>query len=240
MADAGSTDDGGSGAADGGTPHPVFVVVGYEGVRRASTDLGLTWSAPQKLGPNGDNEFLLRAVTWGNGLFVAVGFKIVTSPDGVTWTERTNANTQWLGGVQYFQGVFSGVGGYGYSAWSSDGLTWTQSTFRNAEAARTLASNGTTLMAATDEGNWWRSADGRSWAVDSSNHGSAEVVYCGSRFETQAACPSTVVRGDVASGQGVWIRVDWDRIERSTDGTTWSTVLMSASGLTGAAFGLVP
>jgi hypothetical protein len=58
--------------------------------------------------------------------------------------------------------------------------------------------------------------------------------------EPQAACPSTVVRGDVASGQGVWIRVDWDRIERSTDGTTWSTGLMSASGLTGAAFGLVP
>jgi len=157
----------------------------------------------------------------------------------VTWAERTNAQHQWLGGVLYEHGVFSAVGGYGYSAWSADGLTWTASTFRNAEAARTLATGGGVLMAATDPGNWWRSTDGKSWTLDSSGHGSSELVWCGTAFSTAAACTQTVARGDVAYGQGVWVRVSWDRIERSTNGTSWTSVLSSSNGLTGVAFGVV-
>jgi len=76
--DAGVPD---AGPVDAGVAgRPVFVAVGYAGVRRSSTDLGLTWSAPQILGADGDNEFLLRAVTFGNGLFVSVGWKVLTSP----------------------------------------------------------------------------------------------------------------------------------------------------------------
>ena len=242
--DAGGSFDAGTdvdaGVVDAGTAQPVFVVVGYAGVRRRSTDLGLTWSAPQTLGADGDNEFLLRAVTSGNGLFVAVGWKVLTSPDGLTWTERMNAQQQWLGGIQYHQGTFAAVGGYGYSAWSSDGLSWTAGTFRNAQAARTLAVGGNLLMAATDEGTWWRSSDGRDWTVDSTGHGSPDVAWCGNQFQVQSACAETIVRGDVAFGQGVWLRVNWTALERSTDGTHWTTVLTNATGLTGVTFGMVP
>jgi hypothetical protein len=242
--DAGaSMPDAGSTAPDAGsTGTPTFVIVGYEGVRRHSTDLGLTWSAPQKLGADGDNEFLLRAVTYGNGLFVAVGWKIVTSPDGLTWTERTNAQNQWLGGIAHHAGLFSAVGGYGYSAWSNDGVSWTASTFRNAEAARTLAlSPNGALMAATDPGTWWSSSDGKNWVVDSMGHGSSDIVWCGTQFKTASTCTTLVDKGDVAHGGGVWLRVNWMSVERSTDdGAHWTTVLNSSSGLTGVAFGLVP
>ena len=132
------------------------------------------------------------------------------------------------------------MGGYGYSAWSNDGVTWTAGTFRNAQAARTLAQANGALMAATDTGTWWRSTDGKQWTEDSTGHGSSEVVACGGQFTTASACSQTVVRGDVAYGGGVWIRVDWTQVQRSTDGVNWTTVLTSSSGLTGVAFGVTP
>jgi hypothetical protein len=54
----------------------------------------------------------LRGVAYGNGLFVAVGDRgtILTSPDGVNWTERTSG-TNWLFGVTYGNGTFVAVGG---------------------------------------------------------------------------------------------------------------------------------
>lgn len=238
--DAGAPFDAGV-TVDAGTT-PVFVIVGYQGLRQRSTDLGLTWSPVQTLGADGDNEFLLRAVTWGHGLFVAVGWKIETSPDGVTWTERPNAQHQWLGAVQWKGDaqVFSAVGGYGYSAWSADGLTWTASTFRDAEAARSMAQQGDTLMAATDPGNWWRSTDGKTWVKDSAGHGSADIVTCDGQFTTGSACTQTVPAGDVAFGHGVWVRANWTSVERSTDGTTWTRVLTAQAGITGVAFAELP
>jgi hypothetical protein len=215
------------------------VVVGYAGARRRSTDLGLTWSPVQTLGPSGDNEFLLRAVTFGAGLFVTVGWRIYTSPDGAVWTQRTNPQNQWLGGIRRHQGVFSAVGGYGYSAWSTDGVSWTASTFRNAEAARTLAASPTQLMAATDPGNWWRSSDGRTWTLDSGGHGSSDVVYCNTQFQTRASCSATVESGSSAFGQGVWVRVRNGAVERSTNGTSWTMVLPNG-GFTAVAFGTPP
>ena len=95
-------------------------------------------------------------------------------------------------------------------------------------------------MAATDPGNWWKSTDGKNWALDSGGHGSNEVVNCNGTFTAGSACSMTVQRGDVAFGQGVWIRVNGTRIERSTNGTTWSPVLTSSSGLNAVAFGVIP
>ncbi len=247
LADAGLPDaghpqvDAGTPVLDAGTTTPVFVIVGYMGLRQRSLDLGLTWSTPQTLGADGDNEFLLRAVTFGAGQFVSVGWKIETSPDGLAWTERPNAEQQWLGAVQWVPqaNLFSAVGGYGYSAWSSDGASWTASTFRNAEAARSMAFDGTTLMAATDPGTWWRSTDGKNWVTASSGHGSADIVSCNGPFSERNACNSTVVAGDVAFGHGVWVRSNWTQVQRSTDGTHWTTVLTTIAGVTGVAFGEV-
>jgi hypothetical protein len=51
-------------------------------------------------------------VTYGNGLFVAVGKggTILTSPDGVNWTARTSGTRNDLYGVTYGNGTFVAVG----------------------------------------------------------------------------------------------------------------------------------
>jgi hypothetical protein len=53
-------------------------------------------------------------VTYGNGTFVAVGRNgtILTSRDGVNWTQRTSGGNQ-LKGVAYGNNTFVAVGEYG-------------------------------------------------------------------------------------------------------------------------------
>jgi hypothetical protein len=67
-------------------------------------------------------------VTYGNGLFVAVGAKgtILTSPDGVSWTPRTSGTDSSLFGVTYGNGLFVAVGAKGTILTSPDGVSWTQ------------------------------------------------------------------------------------------------------------------
>jgi hypothetical protein len=57
----------------------------------------------------------LNDVTYGNGLFVAVGNggTILTSPDGVSWTERTSPTIGGLFSVTYGNGTFVAVGDRG-------------------------------------------------------------------------------------------------------------------------------
>jgi hypothetical protein len=99
-----------------------------------STD-GVTWTARSAAEAN-----YWFAVTYGNGVFVAVAAysganRVMTSPDGVTWTARTAASVNNWNSVTYGNGVFVAL----TSAWtnqvmtSTDGVTWT---------ARTTAESG--------------------------------------------------------------------------------------------------
>lgn len=70
----------------------------------------------------------LRGVTYGKGLFVAVGDKgtILTSSDGKAWSKQNTDFGQDLWGVTYsraFDG-FIAVGAWGTVLYSSDGKTW--------------------------------------------------------------------------------------------------------------------
>jgi hypothetical protein len=69
-------------------------------------------------------------VAYGNGTFVAVGNggTILTSPDGVSWTQRTSGTSNSLSGVTYRNGTFVAVGLGGTILTSPDGVTWTQRT----------------------------------------------------------------------------------------------------------------
>jgi len=72
-------------------------------------------------------------VTFGNGLFVAVGGsgsgnRVMTSPDGITWTSRTSASDNEWFSVIYGNGLFVAVARYCSSncvMTSPDGITWT-------------------------------------------------------------------------------------------------------------------
>jgi len=71
------------------------------------------------------------SITYGNGLFVAVANggtnRVMTSPDGITWTSRTAAAANDWYGVTYGDGLFVAVSYTGTSRvmTSSDGITWT-------------------------------------------------------------------------------------------------------------------
>ena len=81
-----------------------------------------TWRNPL---PQGNN---LNAITYGNGLFVAVGNygTILTSPDGTTWTKRDSGTTFNLYSIAYNgNNLFVAVGESGKAVTSPDGITWT-------------------------------------------------------------------------------------------------------------------
>ena len=58
------------------------------------------------------NDCSFYAVTYGGGMFVAVGNAgtFLTSPDGVNWTRRESGTGQPLFGVTYGNGTFVAVG----------------------------------------------------------------------------------------------------------------------------------
>ena len=90
---------------------------------------GITWTARSAAGNNDS----WNGVTYGNGLFVAVGDSsgpedpVMTSPDGITWTARSAAgNDDIWQGVAYGNGVFVAVAeSIDRVITSPDGITWT-------------------------------------------------------------------------------------------------------------------
>jgi hypothetical protein len=79
---------------------------GDGGGRGGGSGVGTNWTL-RNLGDS------LNGVTYGNGLFVAVGEggTILTSPDGVSWTQRTSPEKSDLLSVAYRNGRFVAVGG---------------------------------------------------------------------------------------------------------------------------------
>jgi hypothetical protein len=73
--------------------------------------------------PQGNN---LNAVTYGAGLFVAVGESgaIVTSSNGIDWRNQ-NSGTSTLRAVAYGDGLFVAVGDDGVILSSTTGVHWT-------------------------------------------------------------------------------------------------------------------
>jgi len=69
----------------------------------------------------------LFGITYGNGLFVAVGYAgtILASADGVAWTNEISGFSGDLHGVGYGNGTFVAVGRSGTILTSLDGAHWT-------------------------------------------------------------------------------------------------------------------
>ncbi|MEO5726350.1 MAG: hypothetical protein ABI134_00845, partial [Byssovorax sp.] len=107
----GATGSSGAGGAPPGMV-PGIITVGYGGIRIVSRDQGLTWGdRASEVTNGGDDEVLLRAVTYGKGLWIATGWKYWTSPNGVDWTDHGLVGKGILPcgiveGLAYFDGAF--------------------------------------------------------------------------------------------------------------------------------------
>jgi hypothetical protein len=251
-ADAGDSGNAG-GTGDSGDGQPVFVAVGFRAYRARSVDLGLTWTDVKTEGTSGDNQWVIRGVGFGSGLFVAArGFPdgdVRTSPDGANWTNRPAPTNQWMGGVLHVAGRFVAAGGTGTSWLSPDGIAWTAKTAFAGLAVRTIVAGGGILLAAGN-GQWWRSMDnGDTWTYDSAHSASNDIkiAYCGNTFMEVAAnglpdlssCPGfTRCRGAVHAA-GVYLRTNERRIERSLDGTGWTPVHTATDSLEDVEIGYV-
>jgi photosystem II stability/assembly factor-like uncharacterized protein len=76
----------------------------------------------------GSNNLDLKSVTYGNGLFVAVGGRgaIFISPYGADWTKLNSPTRNFLYGVAYGNNTFVVVGDGGTILTSPDGVNWTK------------------------------------------------------------------------------------------------------------------
>lgn len=258
----------------------VLVAVGYSGQKLRSTDGGKTWTQPdvdpwvgQQVDPNcnpaseeckllctgGDDKCLLRDVAFHDGLFVAVGWKIFTSPDGLAWTERSVDKQQWMGGVEYGNGVWLAVGGCGNVLSSEDGTHWVKagnatedcghlrelafgngsflalgaynSGDRKGEAIALIAAGpgGFTTIEEAGLGTYVDFRNGQFVATLKQVDGQPKPSGHASSPDGETWTVSEAPLGPQRLG-GVFLRSTEQRIERSEDGVTWEVVAEELPG----------
>lgn len=171
----------------------------------------ITWT-----GRTAANNLQWQSVVYGNGLFVAVaqsgtGNRVMTSPDGMTWTARTTADVL-LSAVCFANGLFVAVGGGGSVMTSTDGITWVNRNGIDGVTSWRAIAYGAALFVAVgqdDVGKIMTSPNGITWTARSdpaSNSAWYGVAFSGSLF---AAVANQTVNNS-------------ERIITSPDGITWT------------------
>jgi hypothetical protein len=195
----------------------IFIAVGTNVIYH-STD-GTTWVASTTV-PVGD----YYSVTYGAGTYVAVGNSVcVTSTDAVTWTSKTIEAKSWVD-VAYGDSQFVAVStGYGaptnsISTSTNGGVTWTSS-----------------------------QPAGANTGFDTICYGAGKFVAIGQSYDGET--PSTMTRPDGGSWTAVaaaqpyiykrvffdgtyFVRVGSNILQRSSNGTSWTTYATGPSWMT--------
>ena len=108
-----------------------WVAVGSGGVITSPDTL--TWTRRSFRTPTG--------VTYGNGIYVAVGAlgSVITSSDGATWQVQSSGTTKNLFGIAFQDGQFTAVGDAGTIITSPDGANWTTQVSGTTQSLRSIA-----------------------------------------------------------------------------------------------------
>jgi hypothetical protein len=156
------------------------------------------------------DEIRLNDIEFAQNLFVVVGDegKILTSPDGITWTERDSGTSRDIDFVTHGNGVFVATGAQMsfHILTSSDGINWTVQ--RNGSVPSYLLKTywtGDQFVANGPLGHVYTSTDGISW--------------------TRVLRVTTVFFNGAVYGAGLHVGVYRDgTIRTSTDTTAWDSV----------------
>jgi hypothetical protein len=225
-ASAGGSETGGNGGTEEVPAGYVegIIAVGYGGLRVVSRDAGKTWGDAVAFGEaNADDENLLRAVTYGKGRWIATGWRLLYSDDGIEWTEHAMVRDEFedqqiIEGLAYEDGYFYAAGDPGRLYRSADGLSWEAygAPIGDTEKHTTLAFRGGLFVSYGDSSTSFQSADGSSW----SQMNVADATYCERQWRTLAQCHDAAWFDG-----GFYLRVEWGgQIQRSTDGSDFSRV----------------
>jgi len=108
----------------------------------------------------------LHGVTYGNGMFVAVGEEgtILTSPNGLAWTLRPSGTAYPLYDVAYANGLYVVVGYYGTVITSSDTVNWTVQFADTTNALLSVTGDSNVFVAAGEAGTIL-TGDGTNWVT---------------------------------------------------------------------------
>jgi hypothetical protein len=156
----------------------------------------------------------LEDIAYAEGVFVAVGSMILTSPDGSHWTPRSSTLPAPLGGVAYGNGMFIAPASDGTILSSVDGTNWmTRASGQNAPLTRAAYGNGRFVVlgrSPAPSGFTWTnrvlvSTDGLQWTETYSDSGSADAWQ------------------DVTYGQDQFVIVGRGVVLSSRDGASWVT-----------------
>ena len=197
-------------------------------------------------------------VTFGNGLFVAIWFAIVsgtpqsfirTSTDGINWTSRTPSEAMNFRDISYGNGLFVAVAFSGTNKimTSPDGITWTSRSISVANARLTGVAYGNGIWVAISE--WvvgvtstiFTSSDGLTWSAGALVYDLNTIHFANGIFTTGnyhsfdgitwISNLSPFIPNDITFGNGYFIMVNSfgiNKIAYSQNGINW-TAIQSAS-----------
>jgi hypothetical protein len=201
-----------------------------------------------------------RSVTYGNGLYVSVSEvdglqptsnRIMTSPDGITWTLRTGTSYNNLYSVTFGNGIFVAVGAADIIT-SSDGITWTlrtgtgnvwfSVTFGNGLFVASGSNFGAPIMTSPNGITWTGRpvlgvsrlecvAYGNGLFVAANNFGQLITSPDGITW-TERTVPNNDYRS-IAYGNGLFVAIANGSLESkiittSPDGITWTSRTVSS------------
>jgi len=159
----------------------------------------------------------LRDVTYGQGLYVAVGTSsaIYTSPDAITWTIRSSPVAMDFTDIAFANSVFIAVGsGAGDEVIrSADGINWTTVTTAPGPLSGSLG-------IAYGSGRWVISASGKSSV--STDNGLVWATYTVSEL---------AFANGISFANGRFVTTTLAGIVYSADGQTWTVVEIAATGI---------
>ena len=208
-----------------------------------STD-GITWNTV----PTG---FSVEYVTFGNGLFVAVGYAnvsgvltsfIATSSNGINWTARTPSEAMWFQDIAFGNGLFVAVARAGTNRimTSPDGITWTSRTTAITPTFTGVAYGNGIWVAVCDTspgGTTFTSYDGLNWDEQATAFSSTTIYFADGKFTTGSRYS---VNGftwitnsipfspnDITYGNGYFVAVTdfgTNRIAYSTNAISWTAI----------------
>jgi hypothetical protein len=207
-----------------------IIGVGYGGLRILSRDGGLTWGDRKSFAANGgDDENLIRAITYGKGRWVSMGWKLWTSDDGLEWDDRGRLDDGILSpnpiieGLAYKDGYFyaAGDGDPSRVFRSADGLAW-EAYGRGGDTVKHtgLAYRDGVFVSFGDSGTSYRSTDALTWTEMSIT----EATYCEGTWKTLSDCHDAAWFED-----GFYLSVEWGgQIRRSTNGQNFQSVYVDS------------